>query len=258
MTSRFFIELFLLIFICYLLFGFWLFLSQRKFIYFPDNQDFLSCEGFQDAQKIYMDKTRAYLKKTSDKLVIVYHGNAGSACDRYFLKEIFEKKGYSYIFVEYSGYSNDTKNPSKKLLQQDVKNTIHFVETQKFKKIIIYGESIGTGVASYHASISSADGLIFIAPFDSILNFARKSYPVYPLGLMLKEDYDNIASLKDYGGKITIIHGSRDSVIPLERSRNLFKSLITSEKEFVQIMHADHNDIYEYKDTISAIENSLD
>ncbi|MFC1756459.1 hypothetical protein ACFLY1_00730, partial [Patescibacteria group bacterium] len=73
--------------------------------------DFKSCTFFQDSQKINIGGTRAYYKENSKKLILFYHGNAGSACDRSFLRDEFQKLGYSYIFVEYTGYSNDSRKP---------------------------------------------------------------------------------------------------------------------------------------------------
>ena len=89
-------------------------------IYYPDNQDFYGCEGFKDYEKINFNGTRFYLFEQSDSVLVYYHGNAGSACDRSFLKDIFEQSNHTLVFVEYAGYSNDTKKPSVVLFLKDV------------------------------------------------------------------------------------------------------------------------------------------
>ncbi len=241
----------------YIIFGFVIYLIQAKFVYFPDKSDFYSCGSFNGAQKLNANGTRFYFKRNSERLLIIYHGNAGSACDRNFLKKVFEDAGYSYIFVEYAGYANDKKSPSKKLLMQDVRNINSFVKDGKFKKVVLFGESLGTALASYHSTLADANGIILVAPFDSMLNVAKRQYPMYPVGLLLKEDYDNIKNLKDYKGKITIIHGSKESIIPISMARNLFENLDTSKKSFIAIEGAGHNDIYDFKHAINAINESL-
>ena len=234
-----------------------MYLIQAKFVYFPDKRGFYSCSAFNDAQKLDANGTRFYFKKNSDRLVIVYHGNAGSACDRHFLKKVFEDAGYSYIFAEYAGYADDKKSPSKKLLMQDAKNIGSFVKDGKFSKVVLFGESLGTALASYHSTLADVDGIILVAPFDSMLNIAKRQYPIYPVGLLLREDYDNIKSLKGYKGKITIIHGSKDGIVPISMARNLFDRLDTDKKSFIEVEGAGHNDIYDFKQAISAINESL-
>ena len=69
--------------IIYCLFGLFLFLNQKSMLYYPDNQDFANCDRFDDYQKINFQGTRFYLKEESlDSVLVYYHGNAGSSCDR--------------------------------------------------------------------------------------------------------------------------------------------------------------------------------
>lgn len=77
--------------ITYFLVGLYLFFFQKSMIYFPNDQDFESCTGFKDYEKINHNGTRFYLKQISDQAIIYYHGNAGSACDRSFIKDLFEQ-----------------------------------------------------------------------------------------------------------------------------------------------------------------------
>jgi len=170
----------------YLGYGALIFISHRSMIYYPNiiESDFDDCPAFDDSEKINQGGTRAYYKHVSDKIIVVYHGNAGSACDRSHLKGFFESHGYSYLFVEYAGYGGDDVKPSRELLLKDAENMVAFLGTKKYSQTLIFAESIGSGVASYHATLMPIDGMLFIAPFDSLLNVAKTKFPVYPIFLL--------------------------------------------------------------------------
>ncbi len=233
------------ILVVYCLFGLLLFFSQKSMIYYPNNQDFKNCEGFSEYEKVNFQGTRFYYKERSlNSVLVYYHGNAGSACDRSILKPYFEETGVSIIFVEYAGYSNDNKKPSKDLLLQDARNMNKYLEDKGFEKIIIYGESIGSGVGSYHASIGKVDSLIFVGSFSSLEDVARSKLPIFPMSVLFKENYDNVKWLQEFKGKIIILHGENDEVIPLKFSQRLFEKISTEKKEHIIIEGRGHNDIW--------------
>lgn len=231
--------------IIYLLFGLFLFFSQKSMLYYPDNQDFEDCNRFNDYQKINFNGTRFYYKQDSlDNVIIYYHGNAGSACDRGYFKSFFEQSNSSIIFVEYAGYSNDNTKPSKKLILQDVDNINNFVKENSFKNVIIYGQSIGSGAASYHSSIGDVDSLILVGSFSSLDDIVQSRYIIYPASVLLREKYDNIKWLQNFKGNVIILHGDSDQLIPHRFSQKLFNEITTEKKEYVLIDGKGHNDIW--------------
>lgn len=249
------LKVFLLV---YISIGLFLFIYQKSFIYYPDNQDFDSCSNFEDSQKLNINGTRVYYQKNSDKLVIFYHGNAGSACNRLYQKKLFQKLNLSYIFVEYGGYSNDSQKPSKELLTKDVANVSQFAADKKFSKIIVMGESLGTALATYHSSITSVDKLLLISPFFSIKDLVKNTFKIYPMSLILTENYDNALWIKNTKAKnIQIIHGTNDTTIPIEQARKLFQEINIDNKKIIEIDQADHNDIYSFDKTKDSINQFL-
>lgn len=243
--------------IVYILFGLILYAFQDNLIYFPTKQDFNSCTGFADAQKIITNTTRIYYKQNSDKIIIFYHGNAGSACDRSFIKNKFEKLNYSYAFVEYTGYSNNQTRPSTSKILKDVKNTNNFIKTKNFSQTIIMGTSIGSAFASYHSTLTKADKLILIAPFTSLSDVAKMHYGIYPIKSLLKTDLDNEKYLKNFAGEILIIHGEDDNIIPPKLSEKLQNTLNKQKTNRTLIKNAGHNDIYFKNQTWNEITNFL-
>jgi len=242
--------------IFYVSFGAYLTLNQEKIIYQPFAQDFDSCQAFSGAQKVDEAGTRMYVSGTSKPVVVLYHGNAGSACDRWFYANLFQQAGYDFVIVEYAGYSNDDREPSHTLIRQDVKNVITWLERSSITDVTIVGESIGTGVASYHTYLKPPRQLLLITPFTDLATIARQRFWFYPTSLLVENAYDNVTALATYQGKTHIIHGENDTLIPYALGRELYETL-PGEKTFVTIPDAGHNNLFASPDTIPAIQTFL-
>lgn len=223
-----------------------MFLFQRSLIYFPTPQDFYSCEGFKDYKKVAENGTSFYLKEQNpNNLIIYYHGNYGSACDRSFYKDVLEKTGNSLIYVEYAGYSDSKQKPSKELILKDIENINNYIKNNNYKNITVYGQSVGGGAASYHASIAKVNNVVLTSPFSTLKELAQSKYPFYPVGILLKENYNNIEWLKDFKGNVLILQGNKDRIIPPKFSKKLFDSLKAKNKEYKIIEGKGHNDIWQ-------------
>jgi esterase/lipase len=238
-----------LIFI-YLAVGLYLHLNQISMIHHPSKQDFDDCPAFNDYENKNHLGTRFYLKHNpqSDTVIIDYHGNAGSACGRVQTKALLEQSAASLIFVEYAGYSNDTVKPSKKLILKDVENIHDYLNKSDYKNIIVYGQSIGSGPASYHASIGEVNKLILVTPFYNFIDLVNETTLIYPLSLILTENYDNSAWLEEYQGDLLIVHADQDTVIPQKFSKQLFHEAKTKNKKYFTVKNTNHNNLTIHSD----------
>ncbi len=229
----------------YLFIGILLYSFQKSMIYFPCDQDFDDCEGFNDYERIYYEGTRLYYMEGSrEGIVVYYHGNAGSACDRAVYKSTFERTNRSIAYVEYAGYSNDTRSPSKELILNDVENVNSFIEENHKGDVFVYGQSLGSGPASYHASLGGVDYLIFVNGFSDMADVASSRFPIYP-AFLLKENYRNVEWLQDFEGEAIFFHGDLDNVIPYELSKMLYEKMSAEKKEYFLIEGRGHNDIWQ-------------
>lgn len=238
------------LFLLYILLGLFLFLFQNYLIYYPDSQDFFDCDTLRDYEPVVFNETRFYYKNQSTEGVVVYyHGNAGSACDRGRFKETFEKAGHSVIFAEYAGYSGDDKRPSKDLILNDVENVDKFIGSKGYEKIILYGQSIGSGAAAYHSNFSKeVEAIALTAPFSALSDVARSKFPVYPVDFILQEEYDNINWLEGFEGRMVIFHGKNDRVVPKEFSKKLYENTHNNKSKYVLIEGKGHNDVWRSED----------
>jgi uncharacterized protein len=235
----------------------YLYFQQHSLIYFPDTSRFEQCANFIDAQKIVHNGTRMYYKDNGNRLAIFYHGNAGTACESRKMKDFLEEQGYSYLFVEYAGYANDPRKPSMGLILQDVRNAAGFAKAKHPKKVVVIGESLGSGAASYHTFIASPDAAVLIVPFNSFRGLAKEKYPLFPVSSLLTETYDNGKWLERYQGNVLIIHGDADTTISQRHSRELFSLLPSKNKTYASIEGADHNSVYDSKKTWDALREAM-
>ena len=243
----------------YFAFGVLLYLRQNDFLFFPPTTPMEECADLPSAQIVTMENTRAYYIESgsSTKIAIIYHGNGERACDSAYLVNWLSHYGYNSLVVEYAGYAGDrSQKPSVALLLHDVEHVNTWVRGRNFSQLLIIGRSIGTGFASYHASLASPEKLLLISPFDRLSQTVQEHYPIYPASLLLKTELDNV-STASFGKKVLIIHGTEDASIPIDRARSLFEKLPQEQKIFVPVEGHAHNDVLGTKESWAAIVSFL-
>ena len=235
-----------------------LFVFQEKYIYYPDKTDFQDCSAFKSADQISFGSSRGYFtKRSQEKVIVFYHGNAGRACDRDYLVSSFAEQNYSTFFVEYSGYGEKGDSPSMPKLLKNVDDTIDFLKTQNFKNIVVVGESVGVGPAAYHASRSEINKLILITAYNNLASVAFSHYPVYPMNLLLLNNFTPDKWLAHYKGEVLIILAENDEVIPNKLGRKLYEDIPSDFKEIHTVKNAGHNTIYEKEEFYTLLKTAL-
>lgn len=229
----------------YIAFGAFLYVEQDALFLFPDETPIEECEAFANLEIVDMGGTRGYYAAlgTSSPLAVVYHGNAGRACDRAFYLPMLASAGYAALFVEYTGYSGDGKQPRVSELLRDVERVHAWVTARQPPHLAVIGESIGSGPASYHAALAMPEKLVLVAPFDTLARAAREHYPLYPATLLLKTHMDN-TRWAARARAILIVHGTADELIPYRRARALFDALPDGRKTIFPLEQLDHNGVF--------------
>jgi pimeloyl-ACP methyl ester carboxylesterase len=230
----------------YVVFGVILTIWQERFIYLPSDAVFGDCPALATAEQIEMGAARMYVATGTRGVVVVYHGNAGAACDRAWYAERITAAGYGYIIVEYPGYGGDSTPPSHARTKAAVHDVITYLETQQPTTVRLIGESLGGGVAGYHATQAPTEAVLLITPFASLSDIARRVYWFYPTGWLVDNAFDNVAAFRDYPGALTIIHGTQDTLIPLASSQLIATARTTSTTTYVTVPGAGHNDLFSF------------
>ncbi len=235
----------------FILIYFWLliflYFSQKSMIYYPEKKDFYDCINFEENEKKIYKSTRFYEKKWEKEWVIVFfHWNAWRVCDRFYIKSLLDKTGYSFIFVEYSGYS-DVKNNSPDIdyILKNVEDIWEYVN-KKYNKIYVLWRSLWTWPASYLTNFLKVEKLVLISPYWEFYKIGQDKYPYYPIKYLFTQNYNSSEYLKDYKWEILIIHGQKDITVPYELWKELFEKLKTEKKQFISLPEANHHNVFDF------------
>jgi hypothetical protein len=175
--------------------------------------------------------------------VIVFHGNAGTAADRGYYLTALSALGYRVILAEYPGYGARKGALGEKSFVDDAREMIRIASKQYREPLFLLGESLGCGVAAGAAADPALkiDGILLITPWDTLRSVAKSHFPWLPVGLFLKDRYDNPENLRSFRGKIAVVGAERDDIVPIRHAHALFR-LLTGEKRMWVLPATGHND----------------
>lgn len=250
----------LIFFFCfYVGFGALLAWQQERVIYQPSGPGFGECSHLSTAQTRQHGSARLYYHNAGPNapLAVLYHGNGGSACDRgAYLAPLLQTAGYSYLFVEYPGYGGDPTPPNHERMRRVVDDVVAYLKDQGEIPVTLIGESIGSGVASWHVEQLPPEQLVLITPFTTLSDVAARQYWFYPTRWLVHEVYDVPAAVSDYQGRALVLHGTADRLIPTELGIEVYEAL-GDKKELALIENAGHNNLMLHAEARAALLNFL-
>jgi len=191
-----------------------------------------------------------YMPAKDNKFTIMYfQGNAGTIGSRGFKARHFLNGGYGLLMVGYRGYGGNPGNPSEDGLILDGKAGLSFLKEVgvNIDDIVLYGESLGSGVAVALAAgpAKKAAALILESPYSSIQDIAASRYWFAPTRLLLKDKFDSIARIRKVQSAVLILHGEGDGIIPVEHGARLFQQA-NEPKHLHLFSHGGHSDLYDH------------
>lgn len=190
-------------------------------------------------------ETKGFLSARSNApvgTVLVFHGNAGSALDRSYYVEAFERLGLRVLLMEYPGYGHRPGSIGERYFAPDALDSFDRARQEFDGPIYVVGESLGAGVASIVASQRAQEvaGVCLITPWNSLPHLAQTKYPWLPAKWLMKSSFDNKTSLASYSGPTAIAIALEDEIIPNSHSRRLYDSL-SGHKRLWEFSGAGHN-----------------
>lgn len=158
-------------------------------------------------------------------LILYYHGNANSlGVDAKRLMALTEG-GYGLFAVDYRGYGGSTGHPTEAGLLMDAETAFAKVLTLGTPpdSIILYGHSLGTGVAVATAARHDIAGLILEAPFSSAVDVAQFRYWMFPVRWLMLDPFDSDKHIAKVHAPILMLHGINDQTVPPQFGEKLFE-----------------------------------
>jgi fermentation-respiration switch protein FrsA (DUF1100 family) len=210
-----------------------IYFNQRNLLYHPIENNYLDDKINFKYEEIFI-KTEKDIKLKSwliekdlkkYKTIVFFHGNAGNLFNRVHKLNKLNKLDINILIISWRGFSGNSGKPTEKNLYNDAKLSIKWLNNLGVSndKIILYGESLGTGVAVELGQKNNFNSIILESPFTSIAKAAKIYYPYLPINLLLKDRYDSIDKINKITKPVLIMHGMKDNIVPHEMGIKLFQ-----------------------------------
>jgi uncharacterized protein len=228
---------------------------QRKLLYFPNPQRVAPIDqglagvtervlATPDGEQVI---TWGGAAKPGFPTILYFHGNGGHLKGRALRMAHYMKQGYGMTIMSYRSFSGSTGTPSERANVADALLAFDTVVASgtAARDIIIYGESLGTGVATQVAAQRPVGGLILDAPYTSTVDVGVEKYWFLPVRLLMTDRYETFRFIKKVTAPLLVIHGEQDRVIPVAMGRAVHAAA-TSRKEIATFPNAGHNDHWQH------------
>lgn len=230
-------------------------LAQRRLIYVPDHTHTDPRRlGLSDVEEMRLFTTDGaslvVWRRKADPgrpTILYFHGNAGNLAGRADRIRRYAALGCGVYMMSYRSYSGSTGSPSEMANIADANRAWEALigEGVAAGDIIIYGESLGSGVAVQLAAMRTAGGLVLDAPFTSMTDMGARSYPFLPVRLLISDRYDSLGSIDQVRSPLLVLHGARDPLVPLAMGEALHAAA-RAPKKIVVFPHGGHTDLDQY------------
>jgi pimeloyl-ACP methyl ester carboxylesterase len=190
-------------------------------------------------------------------LILYFHGNADNL-QRWGMYAVdFTQLGYDVLMTDYRGYGKSTGTPTESAFYTDAETVLRWSESNlHYTKLVYYGRSLGSAVASNLAMENTPDLLILETPFDEISGAMYVPVKMVLSVFPLKYRFPNHIFLSKVGCKKVIIHGTDDWVVPLSSAMNL-KRRLQPHDQFIIIEGGGHRNLRDFEAFHKALAEAL-
>jgi fermentation-respiration switch protein FrsA (DUF1100 family) len=233
-----------------------LYAFQRDFMYRPDQikrvqpSYYPMLAGVREIELTTADGLKVYAwyapPPNGRPTVAVFHGNGGSLRSQRYRLAHFKDAGMGVLVLGYRGYAGSEGRPSEEGLYIDARAALDFLNKQGTTddRIVLYGESLGTGVATKMASERQIALMILESPYTSTVDVATAQFPIVPVSWLMEDRYDSLSRIAEIRVPLLVMHGDADQVIDQSLGRKLFEAA-NEPKEGFWPEGAGHNNIFD-------------
>ena len=242
--------------VCYVAILVFLLLLEDTFLYGPADVDLGNPPAGIEAENVEMtsrlgDRIHAWWSvphgwKPEQGAVIFCHGNGGNLSLRAgALPHWTGELGLAVLLFDYPGYGRSSGTPSEAgcyAAGDAAYDWLTDVQTVPVERIILYGGSLGGGIATELARRRPHRALVLVAAFTSFPDMAQLRFPWLPGRWLVRNQFDNLEKIANCRGPVFIAHGTSDDLIPLEQGEHLFAAA-REPKRLLRMFHYRHNDL---------------
>lgn len=220
-------------------------IAQNRFVYYPVRQVELNPGDlglvFEDLRIKTVDgETIAgwYVPaEGADRCILFCHGNAGNIGGRAERVGELHRLGFHVLIFDYRGYGDSTGKPSEAGVYRDAQAMWDYLVNDKGQRpgdIIVFGRSLGGGVATWLAIENDPGALVLESAFTSVPDMGVRTYPFLPIRWLCRTRYDNLERIARIDIPKLICHSPQDDIVPYEMGRKLFDAA-GEPKSFVEL-----------------------
>src|SRR6266567_5374201 len=208
-----------------------LYLTQRAIQYFPERfRTAPAAAGLPQAQEVVLDTSDGehviawHVPPCGNKPVVLYfHGNGGSLRLRVDRFRDLTADGSGLVALSYRGYGGSSGAPTEVGLVNDALAAYAFTRARyPAERIVLWGESLGTGVAVALAAQQPVGHLILQSPFTSAADVGMQSYWFVPVRLLMKDQFRSDLRIGEVTAPVLVLHGDRDNIVPMALAERLY------------------------------------
>jgi alpha-beta hydrolase superfamily lysophospholipase len=190
-------------------------------------------------------------------VVLYFHGNKKNISWYAKYPPYFTNHGYEVIMIDYPGFGKSKGKLTEKVLY-DWSNQVYKLALSAYHpdSIIIYGKSMGTGIAAHLASLEKCKRLILETPYYDFPSVIRHYLPIYPVAWMLHYELPTYQFLPHVTAPITIFHGTSDWTVSYKNTKRL-QPLLKPTDEVITINGGGHNNLYSYPRVLNKLDSLL-
>ncbi len=186
-----------------------------------------------------------WVPSTRQRGVLLFlHGNAGNMADRIESLKVFNSLGLSVFIFDYRGYGQSTGTPTENGLYEDAESAWRYLAGTRNidpMRIVIFGRSLGGGVATWLAARHSSRAVILESAFTSVHDLIFHHYPFVPVQLLLNDKFDSLSRVHSMQtGALLVIHSPEDETVPYAHGTELHRAA-RGNKEFFEIEGTHNN-----------------
>ena len=209
-----------------------LYLAQRKLVFMPDAARVAPASvGLAGTREVIIQTPDGeslvawWTEPKPGKVVVLdFQGQGGAPSWRTGTMKYFTDAGYGVLSLAYRGYGGSSGSPSETALIADAKLAYDWLHGRGIepRRIVLFGESLGTGVAVQVAANRPVAGVILDSAYSSIADVAQGRFPIVPIVPLMSDRFDSMAHIGNVHAPLLMVHGTDDRVVPYVYGQRLF------------------------------------
>lgn len=228
---------------------------QNSLIYFPQKA---SPASGMTTMRLVTEQAELVItqrERRGAKAIIYFGGNAEDV-NRSLPTLVSAFPEHAIYLVHYRGYGGSSGSPSELALQMDAKAVFDKLR-QQHDSISLVGRSLGSGVATYLASVRPVSRLVLVTPYNSILELAQQKFPMFPISWLLRDKFESWKYAQQVSAPTVLIAAENDEIIPMRSTRALHTNFRQGQAQLLIIKGTGHNTVSQKPDYVRALQGDM-